>query len=594
MENCEESKKENKSQQENKSLYESYSNKITGLLQFNTQKIKEEYKEIKDKAGDFFKNVYEVVRTNANIKLFLRSNQNYYTNFLFSYFGYKHETKLENAKYFHFVAQAWILNVFDDYHKESSKKEYSEILRDILYKQVEDSNIFQSLELITGTLFISDPAIKFAEERYTNLFLANVREMINQWKNKEINVDLSKNEFDFNIMDILSRAVNLTLNEVDNIDYKNSLILHDSFIELSSNIQELSLINFINYVIQKRESSQKEKLPNDETLRNACEIYYSFARTSLIELINDLELFNKRSTSLLNKFGVILSNRKKSIQTLVASIVSNFGNYVATVQQNIRYNNLKEYYQKAFTNMKDYSDSSLQLVKTKVDLYKDWLNNMKYVKSALYYQNMFYEKASTYSSNSSLYFYDRIYSPFKNVTFLISGDSTEFVIKNVVNIKNNSSKLIDSIRENFNLTYSNLSDYFNQIVKFDVNEKEDLIIIKVSRKNMEKLKIGKFFSLVLENLSVIKFKENVFYLVDKTNGLKTNILDKYRKFLSWKNGDEERKIDEDSNEENKEFNNETTQTVKNEEKNSNHEEIEDNNPKAKGSSKKRRLRSTSN
>ena len=111
---------------------------------------------------------------------------------------------------------------------------------------------------------------------------------------------------------------------------------------------------------------------------------------------------------------------------------------------------------------------------------------------------------------------------------------------------------------------------------------------------MEKLKIGKFFSLVLENLSVIKFKENVFYLVDKTNGLKTNILDKYRKFLSWKNGDEERKIDEDSNEENKEFNNETTQTVKNEEKNSNHEEIEDNNPKAKGSSKKRRLRSTSN
>ena len=286
--NREDSKQEELQKLEKSSIFQNYSTKITELFKSKTQILKEDIQEVRKKASEVFINLSEVIRTNAKIKLFFMSNKNSYTNYLFSYFGYRYETNLENAKFYHFISQAWILNVFDDIKNESSKKEYPEILKDILEKQVEDTSIIQSLELITGTLFISDPAIKVPEIRHTNIFLSNLKEIINERKKQRISPDLTKNQFDSKIIDMLSRAVNLTLNDVNQINDKKSLLLYETFNELSSKSEDLSLVNYINTAIKKLESSQ-EKRANDETFRNSCETYYNFAQTTLTELIYEFK-----------------------------------------------------------------------------------------------------------------------------------------------------------------------------------------------------------------------------------------------------------------------------------------------------------------
>jgi len=303
--------------------------------------------------------------------------------------------------------------------------------------------VIQTLELITGTLYVTDPAIKLSEIRLTQSFLRNLRGIVDEKKREEIDRNLTKNEFDRVVMEMLSKSVNLTLNEVDQIDEHTSLLLHNTYNELSRS--ETTLENYTKRVEEKRSDENKA---NDATNKKACEVYYYFALTTLTDLIYDIDLFNQRSTSLLSKIGVILSKRGESLQNYFKKIYANMGSLLSGVKENLRTEKLKEFYANYYEKMSNLSSSSLQAVKTKVDSYKEWVGSNKYVQNALHYPNIFYEKASSYSSSSRVYVYDHIYSPCKNVTVTVTSDSYNFVLRNVENAKETSKKIYESVKEN--------------------------------------------------------------------------------------------------------------------------------------------------
>jgi len=558
------------------SFFQSYRQKFTELFRNNTERIQNEISSIRQRSTDYLNNIVQIVSTNSNIKNFLKFNKNYYTNYLFSYLGYKYQTNLENANFYHFVSQAWILNIFPNQtQQESSSKQYSDILTELVNRNVEDLAIIQSLELITGTFSISDPVIKSTELRLTNIFLRNLRDVISDFRKQEISNDLTKVGFDRVILDLLLRAVNFTINESEKIDSQNSLLLYDTYIELSSDQANLNITNFIKRVLEKRQESSQHSLENEQLIITASTTFFNFARTSLVDLLYDLDLFNQQSQNLLYILSDIFSRRKQSVQSMLTVIYNRFGNLLANVRE-IRYENLKDFYLNFYSKMKEYSETSVTIFKKKVNTYKDWVNSIDYVQDALFYPKFYFEKASSYTVGSSIYLYEKMYSPCKNVTMTVTGDYYNFVLKNVENVRENSKKIYESVVEGLRTKYDLIKENLTQVILYEVQE--DVLVFKINKKQIGDIR-SQFITSVTEQLSQIKFQENFIVIYEKTKGnallIKENLLEKYKKFFnslsnneapSLSNKNEEGKNEEEKNEEEKEISQKNVDTVNNNQK----------------------------
>jgi hypothetical protein len=515
------------------SFFQSYRQKFTDLFLNNSEIIQKEVCSIRQKSSDYFNQIVHIVSTNSHIKNFLKLNKNYYTNYLFSYLGYKYQTNLDNANFYHFVSQAWILNIFPDQtQQEGSSKQYSDILTELVDRNVEDLAIIQSLELITGTFSITDPAIKATEVRLTNIFLKNLRDVISDFRKQEISQNLTKVEFDKIIMDLLLRAVNFTVNESEKIDSQNTLLLYDTFIELSADQANLNITSFIKRVLEKRHISSQQASEDEQFIISASTTFFNFARTSLVDLLYDLDLFNQQSQNLLFILSDIFSRRKQGFQTILTAIYSRFGNLLANVRE-IRYENLKDFYLNFYSKVKEYSMTSLAIVKKKVNTYKDWVNSIDYVQDALFYPKFYFEKASSYTVGSSIYLYERMYSPCKNITMTVTGDYYNFVLKNVENVRENSKKIYESVVEVLRTKYDKVKENLTHVILYEIQE--DVMVFKINKKQIGDIR-SQFITSVIEQLSRVKFQENIVIIYEKTKGnvliIKENLLEKYKKFFN--------------------------------------------------------------
>jgi len=181
-------------------------------------------------------------------------------NYFFNYFGYKYESIIENSNFFfHFVSQAWIVNAFklvkeNTDSSDDQEDDYSSILKKLLDVNVEMAKLLSSLELITETIYVSDPAIKLTELTLGKNFLKHIKKVLNETKDqRKVISKISKTEFDNIVMDILKKTVNLTINEFDKIDQdKNNLILYETYNELVSKNEDLTLEEFTQKVEEKR------------------------------------------------------------------------------------------------------------------------------------------------------------------------------------------------------------------------------------------------------------------------------------------------------------------------------------------------------
>jgi len=143
----------------------SYREYIKDKIKEKAIKIREELISIEHKAVDFLNKIFKVVQKNRNIREYLKSMKNYYLNYFFNYFGYRYEPIIENPNFFHFISQAWLVNAFEQIKGSSVKEEenYSTIMKKLLDVDVDKKQLISSLELITETIYISDPAIKLTE-----------------------------------------------------------------------------------------------------------------------------------------------------------------------------------------------------------------------------------------------------------------------------------------------------------------------------------------------------------------------------------------------------------------------------------------------
>jgi len=140
-------------------------------------------------------------------------------------------------------------------------------------------------------------------------------------------------------------------------------------------------------------------------------------------------------------------------------------------------------------------------------------------------------------NKSRIYMYDNIYFPCKDVTVKVTGNSYNFVVKNLENVKKTSEQLLSGVKEKTSSLYSKMKDDISKYVQIESDEKKDVIVIHISKDlMMDQEKFRNLMNSILEQISIVKIKENSVYIYEKTKEksvlVKESMLNKYKEFLS--------------------------------------------------------------
>ena len=511
----------------------SYKEYIREKIRDKADKFQKGLLSFENKSVDFLNNVYRIVQKNHQIREYLKSLRNYYMNYFFNYFGYRYESIIENPNFFHFISQAWLVNAFEEIKETtiSDNENYSTILEKLFDVEISKKKLISSLELITETIYVSDPAIKLTEVTLGKNFLKHIKIVLNDWKSQYNKASLNKKEFGNIIMDILSKTVNLTINEIDTLENENNdLIFYNTYNEMIAINQELTLEEYICKVEELRNGGKNKDNSHDITITNACEAFFFFTQTSLSLLIIDLEMFNQQYTSLISKIRIVINKKGKSVQEYLSKFTEEFCKLYINLKNDAKNKNLFEFYNTIYDKILLINESSKIMVVSKYKNYKEWINSID-MKNVFSYPKFVVGKLNNLSSNSTLFIYQKIYQPTKDITFTTTGYSYNFIIKNVDNAKNISLDIYSSMKEN---ALKIIDEYFDKYVKIDVDEDKDTIVIQISRKILSE-NSSKLVSFTFEYLKKIKINKVLTEMLQKSIEtslqLKDRIIEKYRRLL---------------------------------------------------------------
>ena len=511
----------------------SYKEYIREKIRDKADKFQKGLLSFENKSVDFLNNVYRIVQKNHQIREYLKSLRNYYMNYFFNYFGYRYESIIENPNFFHFISQAWLVNAFEEIKETtiSENENYSTILEKLFDVEISKKKLISSLELITETIYVSDPAIKLTEVTLGKNFLKHIKIVLNDWKSQYNKASLNKKEFGNIIMDILSKTVNLTINEIDTLENENNdLIFYNTYNEMIAINQELTLEEYICKVEELRNGGKNKDNSHDITITNACEAFFFFTQTSLSLLIIDLEMFNQQYTSLISKIRIVINKKGKSVQEYLSKFTEEFCKLYINLKNDAKNKNLFEFYNTIYDKILLINESSKIMVVSKYKNYKEWINSID-MKNVFSYPKFVVGKLNNLSSNSTLFIYQKIYQPTKDITFTTTGYSYNFIIKNVDNAKNISLDIYSSMKEN---ALKIIDEYFDKYVKIDVDEDKDTIVIQISRKILSE-NSSKLVSFTFEYLKKIKINKVLTEMLQKSIEtslqLKDRIIEKYRRLL---------------------------------------------------------------
>jgi len=341
--------------------------------------------------------------------------------------------------------------------------------------------------------------------------------------------ELSKKDFEAIIMDILSKSVNYTINEVEKVQKIDSTVLYDTFNQLKTeNKEQLTLENFIKEV----ENKKLIVFCSESSTKSICEAFFNFSIVSLEDLIYDLDMFNKQSTSLLQKLRIIFSKKSKSLSSLYQSFLNYTYELIYKVGDNKRIEKIKDFYKSCYNKIYNAQEKSVQILKDKYNSYRDWVDH-SYFKEVVNYPQFMFEKLN----KSRIYMHDNIYVPCKDVTIKVTRNSYNLVVKNLENVKKTSEQLLSGVKEHTSSLYTKMKDDFSKYVKIELDEKKDAIVINISKDLMiEKEKFRSLMNSILEQISLVKIKENSVYIYEKTKEksvlVKESMISKYKEFLS--------------------------------------------------------------
>jgi len=150
--------------------------------------------------------------------------------------------------------------------------------------------------------------------------------------------------------------------------------------------------------------------------------------------------------------------------------------------ENVKLENLKKYYQFLKDKVSIKVEESKEAIQVRYSQYKEWIET-SYFKEVYHFPGKVFNKIDDLSRPSRVFLYERVYTPTKNFTFLVTSSSYSLVVRNVENVKETSSKMYNHIKDYFNDKYKNFKEeVFDKYIKIEENEENKTVRIEISKK----------------------------------------------------------------------------------------------------------------
>jgi len=492
-----------------------------------------------------------------NTKLYLNSVGNYYFNYLFSLLGYQYKGKVENLNVLHLCSEAWLLGALNELRKENNEKvapsqkiTYSQLLSQIKQIIVEENNFIDNINILIGIYGMRELANE--DKNIFKMFLVNIQATKHQIFIEE-NEDLTKEKFEETIMRIFNVAFNYTLNEFDSEEKdKKSLDMYNTYLDMDIKEIPLSLENFIkSYNERKQIKSSLNDEDREKRLLISLEYFYNFLNTKFADLIEEIEFFNKNSSSVIFKLKTLFSY--KNIQRMYSKYFDILTNSLEKGLRNLRLEGVLNFTRNIYAGVKPYGENSLAIAKKNYARVKDWIDSVadksfvyydKYSKDILQYSNRFYLATIKYSELPRRLVCERIYRPVRNLSVNLKENSVNLVVNTVEFGKNKTSQLRYFLEEK---TKNIKDNVFGQepLVKFE-SEAENNKYLNISiRKKLfiiDPTKAKELVSSIIDlvrSLSVKEITSSAYqYTKAKLDLTKNYVYNSYKKFLELANEEE--------------------------------------------------------
>jgi hypothetical protein len=451
-----------------------------------------------------------------NIKTFLKSKESEIVRKYFTLLGYKYTSTIINNNFFHFATEALLMSL-----AKALKKDFIDVNSipiEILSVEVNEEDFQGNLDILLGNADLVEHEIKFSYSKLASVFLTNflyVREKYyttNQNSRSEVVLTTA-------FESILRQSVNNCINE---LSCDEDLYLIQVYEELKNlkkkeKNENLEFKEFAEYYRSKLHHDNQSKKNQKFCVQNPCEVFYYYAQTSLSEFVNDLDSFNKQSSSI--------------IYVVIYFIKSQYFNKFERLRAVYLYS-LQQYSQIKSKFGDNYAVAKTNSYKKLEDLNKWVVSSYKNCNESL--------KVKFPSVHSKLCFVNENYLfPLGQKVYSLAGDSYSFVITFAQKANGKFSDLKNKIVTVVSETYQITKEKAEEYVTFTTEKIGEIQIVKITFAKLKgsKDEFEKIIETVYKQIREFDICQLKEYASTAYCYSKNKILQSYQKFLGCKESD---------------------------------------------------------
>lgn len=449
-----------------------------------------------------------------NIKTFLKSKESEIVRKYFTLLGYKYTSTIINNNFFHFATEALLMSLAKALKKEFI--EVSSIPYEILTIEVNEDDFQGNLDILLGNADLVEHEIKFSYSKLAAVFLGNflyVREKFSNQNNKLEVVPTSSFET------ILRQSVNNCINE---LSCDEDLYLIQVYEELKNSKKkekndQIEFKEFAEYYKSKLHQDNQSKKNQKFCVQNPCEVFYYYAQTSLNEFVNDLDSFNKQSSSIIYVVAYFIKSQYFNKYERLRAV------YLYSLQQ--------------YTQIRSKFGDNYAVAKT--NGYKKLEDLNKWVVSSYKNCNESF-KGKFPNVHSKLCFVNENYLfPLGQKVYSFAGDSYSFVITYAQKANGKFSELKNKIVTVVSETYQITKEKAEEYVTFTTEKLGEVQIVKITFAKLKgsKDEFEKIIETVYKHIREFDISQLKEYASTAYCYGKNKILQSYQKFLGCKESD---------------------------------------------------------
>jgi hypothetical protein len=338
-------------------------------LKENAKVLQSQIGELQNDASDYVGKWVLTMLKFEDMKNNINSKLNNFFRGVFNLLGYNYHIDSEKINFFIFASQSWLMEItkitekkMDEFIMRDKKFTYRNLLTIMKESDITDENFLSNLIILTSS---SSNEHSFAssviENNVGKLFLNGLTSQLQSYN--EIDEDIDNKKFEMILSDVLRRAVESTLNTMEN-QFDTDSMRNVAYTDLYDD--KLSFEEYFEKVKLTQKSLNSISL---YSLKICTESFYYFAKCRLDEMIKDIIFFTKNYSSIFFKTRMYLGQNVLNNERvcLFLNKVSTFVDKTSNSLNNLRKEKLTEFYELASKVKKELynSEQSLVLLKQK-------------------------------------------------------------------------------------------------------------------------------------------------------------------------------------------------------------------------------------